>query len=311
MAATKLDFYAIRLHIKGKPEHFVNFDDVFEDGSFSDFFKKFAEKFALRQDNMHDKKTFKFQPSSLKFDSGNRIVSGIIKGGVFGSTSEVENVRTGEAKPPITNDDSIINPYYFLIYFPEKSSIGLVILQRKGLNGITTDFRNYFKHFIDTEIGDYKLEMSPYASKKALLNMIRESSVSQISIKKYNNTSDDWDKYRDRAGKNSELNSQFILTAKNIFGSYTKSEIESFIDDPRANFFQLKELENLGFNGNLETSVRLEKDGREKIVILNDVEKFKLSFDVSNDIKFDSNNHPNFISIDNEAKYLLKEHFNV
>lgn len=310
MSLIKLEFYAIRLQQKGNSNVYENFDDVFPADSFKEFFTNFIQRFANRYDNKQQQKTFKVEGGSISFASDQRIISGIIKGGSFGIASEVENISTGLEKPKIETTDSVINPYYFLIYFPEGSSIGLVILQKKGQHGIATDFKSYFKKFIDDELINLRLEMTPYASKEALLELVRRSSVSQIIFKKYNNVSDVWDRYRDGSGSQQELNAQLTLSTKGKFWGLVKTNVEKFISDGRTNFFQIQELQDIGFDGDVETSIKLEEGKKERIVVLNDVDKFKLSFDVSY-IDKNADGHPNFQSIDSEAKTLLTEHFHV
>lgn len=308
MSSIRLDFFTIRLREKGVKDVYVDFDSVFENAPFGDFFQKFAKTFEKQEVNFKTKKTFKFQGQSLKVASEKKMISGIIKSGEFGKTSEVEDVVTGEPKPPIGKNDSIISPFYFLVYFPANLSTGVVVLQRIGQQGMTADFKNYFKDFARNELDGMVVEFSPFVTKELLIEIIKSGGLNKVTLRKYNLVSDKFDKY---AKPTEQLNAEFTLTTSGFFGILVKEKVESFIESPHSLFFDIPELERLGFDDNTETSIKVDILGTERTVVLNDLDRFKISFDIENEVELNPDGNPIFDSIDREAKKLINYHFNV
>lgn len=311
MPSVRLDFYSIRLRERGDKEAFVSFDSVIQDNSFIDIFQKFVKTFEDDLDiNDVNKKTFQFKPNSLKFSSENRKISGILKSGEFGRSSEVFNIITKTAKPPLDKNDSVINPFYFLIQVPKESQVGFLVLQRFGQQGITGIFTDHFCRFVRQEFQGFTVDFSPLASKELLMKMIDKGTVNEITLRKYNLPTDLADKYYHTGLQvDKTLTAEFKLHSGGVFGNAFKDKVKNYINQPEAMFFDIPALQSLGFDSNTETAIRVETGNSTRTIILNHFERFKTSFDIQKDVTFESNGHPNFESIDAIAKELLKEHF--
>lgn len=308
MATFRLEYYSFRIKKKNK-EEYTNIENALGDLSFSDFFKKFAGLFESELEvNEINKRTFQFQPKSLKFSSKDRFISGIIQGGDFGLARDVASTITKKKTSRLLKTDSIISPFYFFLYFPNDSVIGYLCVQRIGLKGISEVFFNYFREFFKQNSIGYKLEHSPLVSKSLLLKLIQEGEISEITLRRYNLPSESTQRYNvGQVRPEKSVTAEFSLKSPGWFP--LKDKVGKYISDPSAVFFDFPALREVGFDENTETSITIDNGKSERTVILNHLDRFKTSFDIDKLIDLDLDGYPKFESINDIAKEIFVENF--
>ena len=100
------------------------------------------------------------------------MISGIIESGDYGYESTLVNIKTGKKKYDRKVDDTEIKPFYFLIYLPKNTAIGYVILQRLGVYGIHSVFKNHITKFFKLRFANLQLELSQFISKELATTFI-------------------------------------------------------------------------------------------------------------------------------------------
>src|SRR5690606_30902490 len=116
--------------------------------------------------NENQKRSLKLDSENLIFDTGKRMISGIIESGDYGYESTLVNIKTGKKEYDRTVDDTEIKPFYFLIYLPKNTAVGYAILQRLGVYGIHSIFKNHITDFFKLRFANLQLELSQFISKE-------------------------------------------------------------------------------------------------------------------------------------------------
>ena len=308
MAVFRLEYYSFRIKKKNKDE-FTNIENALENSSFSAFFKKFAELFEAELEvNEVNKRTFQFQPKSLKFSSKERFISGIIQGGEFGTARDIASTLTKKKTSKLLKTDSVISPFYFFLYFPNDSVIGYLCVQRLGLKGISEVFFTYFREFFRKNSVGYKLEHAPLVSKAMLLKLIEKGNVNEVTLRRYNLPAESTQKYHIGLIKPEKpITAEFSLRSSGLFSINDK--VKKYINDQSAVFFDFPALKEAGFDENTETSITIDNGKSERTIILNHLDRFKTSFDIDKLVDLDADGYPEFDSINTVAKNLFTENF--
>jgi hypothetical protein len=308
MASFRLEYYSFRIKKKHK-EEYTNIESALDNISFSNFFKKFAGLFEAELEiNEENKRTFQFQPKSLKYLSKDRFISGIILGGDFGLVRGVTDILTKKIKSKLLKTDSVISPFYFFLYFPHDSVVGYLCVQRIGIKGISEVFFKYFREFFRTNATNYTLEHSPLVSKEMLLKLIDNGAISEVTLRRYNLPSESTQQYKvGIIDPSKPITAEFSLKSKGLFP--LKERVTNYINDKNGIFFDFPALKDMGFDENSETSITLENGKNSRTIILNHLDRFKTSFDIDNQITIDADGYPNFDSINQIARDIFMENF--
>jgi hypothetical protein len=310
MPSFKLDYYSFRIKKKNKKEY-VDIQSSLNNISFTNFFKKFASLFEtdMEVDEIF-KRTFQFQPNSLTFSKNDRFISGTIQAGEFGFGRNITNTITRKIKSKLLKTDSVTNPFYFFLYFPKDSVVGYLCLERIGAQGIMTIFSDYFRKFFKDNTDDFILEFSPIVNKELLLKLIADSTISEITLRRYDLPTGMSSKFKiGEVQPEKPMTAEFTLRSPGGFSNLLKTKVNSYIDNPQTIFFDFPALIETGFDENTETSIKFNNGKSDRTIILNHLERFKSNFLINNNVIFDEDGFPTFTSIEKIAKEIFSENF--
>lgn len=308
MSAISLNYYSFRIK-KIRQEVYVDLDSALDGMSFKNFFKKFSSLFETElKVNEIRKKTFEFQANSLHFDREDRIISGIIESGDYGTVRNIANVTTRKRRGKLNKDDSLTTPFYFFLYFPTNSTVGFLCLQRTGNKGISEFFFDYFRTFFRNHTDDqYILEIADLVAKDVILKMLEGSEVSQISLRRYNIPREKSSKYRMGViHPDKGIDAELILKAKGFWD--VRNRIMKYIENQDTIFLDIPEVKELGFDEDTDTVISLNRNGKERSFVLNKL-KVKHRHRVNDDLAFDDEGHPVFDSIHDLALDILGDFY--
>ncbi|MDZ4172064.1 MAG: hypothetical protein U1C19_07835 [Methanobacteriaceae archaeon] len=249
----------------------------------------------------HESKKKRIKVDHVK--DNERLISGLVLAGNLGA----EQTAMG----PEDSDDTIINhdtavgpPYYFLMFLPEKSIEGIVILERRE-RAIKEIFQFLLNQaFKDLKIGSFSVELNQFVPQKILEEYVSEGVINKITYVSYiKNDSTDL-VYEGLQGQKGEINLQYKFMDKPLVR-----------DKLRTLLLGLRKLtkKEMNIRGNPYDDMKIELgvgNGEQK--------KHKRTFTISNpensypyydltedDIKMEKGN-PVFESIDDYAKDYLK-----
>lgn len=301
----KLEVYT--LAIKKAKDDYISIDSYFKGNSFISFLQGFIKSLDNEMSIAEDqKKSFQFQKDSIKIDGDQRRISGIIESGEYGLNGKMKNIKTGDLTYQKTPDDADIKPFYFQIYFPKNVNKVFVVLQRTGIFGINVVFRKYLEISFQRAYNDLKLEFSQFVSKELARQFIENGGVQEISMKRFNLSPDICEKLGIVEYTNEIQSFEFRIKTKR--GRYIKlgDKVKRFLSNENAAFFEIRELENIGFDKNTHSSIKVKLNGNSRTIDLSETGQIRPYYDIDDLVKKDSG-HPVFESIHEIAVSLMSD----
>lgn len=194
MAETNyLNIFRLVLSKPGETEtvSFSSFYKYFNpDGNSSDeeIFKKISEEYASSFDNKFvesksGKRALTARINLIKRRSIDRIIHGFVEGGITDANFETYK-KDNNLKPEdkISNEEVLSQPYYFLIWMPADTNIGLVMLQSNDSvsRGIISAFFDHLEKFFSDR--NMKITKVPVTPKKVSEEYYAKTSVRSIEV---------------------------------------------------------------------------------------------------------------------------------
>jgi len=304
----KLDVITIKIKRKGKNEllGFKNFYQETEDDSlprkgFITFFKKYIESFG--DDFAADKeigKAINLNTSNVKIHSRLDLICGTIEGGTTGIGGLIKSRKnaSGNSVYKVTRDKVTVMPYYFMIWIPKNSDVGLLILQSYGSRSIGDVYKAHLKRFFSKSCNDSVLVTGSHVPKAALDKINSESQVDEIIMRRYHLPSTKGEKllgikYQNDRNITIEIKIKGLKTLPEI-----ASKVQDFIEGKITQLIDVEDLDEIGFNEKVETSIVLEHNGKKATGKMK--QEFKISpayYIEKGDVKVNDLHHPEFDSI--------------
>lgn len=227
----------------------------------------------------------------------NRDIKGIIETGASGIQAPLYNMNLQQVTHTRQVNEAEMHPFYFLMHFPRRAKLGIIILQRFHNEGIRTvlfrDFKDHLKRNCPTAVFD----MNRLAESAVLRQFMRGGRIIEVSAVKHTIPTD--------------IAQEFGSGLDEVTGRISMSmnagrlgHLGFFLD--KINPFLNREL---GLNELVEIR-EFEPDTVKVRFAMNDVERtFDLSnpgrvapyYDITSDVQLGDNGFPTFNSIDGVA----------
>jgi hypothetical protein len=161
--------YAVRVWNSDdrKAEPISNFSDG-ED--LLDFFEKFFGGLKKKAEHDHQSQRV-LRVKILKVDD--RQLSGIIENGEYGSESDLWDVRKESVAYTHKRTEADMFPFYFLIDVPEGTNVGLLVLERRGMQGIRQLLYQAVSSEFEKQFKDYELRVEPLVQGNELAKYVK------------------------------------------------------------------------------------------------------------------------------------------
>ena len=304
----KLEVYIIRIRNSGNTTNFLRLDNFINNTDFFNFFQKYISSFDHQLEiNENRKKSLKLDSSRLIINSGSRMISGIVESGDYGYESTIYNTTSGEERYKRQIDDTEIKPFYFLIHLPSNQDKGFVILQRFGIYGIHGIFKTHLTSFFKGEFENLQLDFFPFVSRQLAQAFIERGRIREFTLTRYNLPSDIIEKLGMVGHEENIMSIELKIKARRNKNLPLIGKVRNFINNPNARIFTIQELDNLGFDGNHKSKMRIELGGNTRTVDLADTGQIRPYYDVDNEVDKDISGHPTLESIDRVAKKLIND----
>jgi hypothetical protein len=81
-------------------------------------------------------------------------IEGVIDSGLFGTEEDIVDIESGTTKFTKSKTNAMMQPFYFNFYVPKNKTVGYLILQRIGNDGIIKHLCESFKEFYDKKLAE-------------------------------------------------------------------------------------------------------------------------------------------------------------
>lgn len=302
----KLDVYTLKLKKKRLAElvPFNEFSNLTrEDGAntFEDFISNYVNSFDNKfvvQDVSG--KALSLRSEDLKFASRQRIIYGIIEGGVTGIGSKIKNRDNSgdEGSFHVTAEKVNAIPYYFLMWIPNDSNIGLLIVQGFSDRQISEAFKEHLKKFFSQEISGTSLWIDNYVPVEVIEKMKKNATINTITVRKYHLPSSKGEKLLGiKYSKDKDVTIEVKISGLKYIPEMAE-KINQFVMGKVTQLIDVSPLEEVGFDDNHEILVKFEHNG--KTAIGKSTNNFQISpsyYVEPTDIQINENKHPTINSI--------------
>ncbi len=304
----KLEVYTIRIRNSGDTENYLRLDSFHDDVDFLAFFQAYISSFDHQLElNENQKRSLKLDSSTLHINSATRTISGVIESGDYGYESTIYNTQSGEERYKRQVDDTEIKPFYFLIHLPSEDNKGFVILQRLGIYGIHGIFKNHLTAFFKTRYENLQLDFDPFVSRQLAQAFIDRGNIREFSLTRYNLPSDIAEKFGMVGHEEDIMSIELRIKARKNRFLPLNNKVKSFVENPNARIFSVRELDNLGFDGEHKSKMKVTLGGNTRTVDLGDTGQIRPYYDIDNEVDKDISGHPVFTSIDQIARDLIND----
>jgi hypothetical protein len=208
-----LEVYTFRIRNKAEKDIFLPFSNFIQGENFLTFCQDFLSKYRSISVSKKQKKSLQIT-DQVSISSGKGILSGILKSGEFGVESTIAD-QEGNEKYIKSDDDLDIKPFYFLIWVPNDSDVGILITQRLGFYGVYGLFTSRLIGSLQEKYPDLTIDFSSYVSKDYARKFIEEGLVKEIILKRYQLPSDVATQFNNKFDVNHVKQIEFRIIADN------------------------------------------------------------------------------------------------
>jgi hypothetical protein len=292
--------YSLRVREKGKKDNNLKLDSCGDIGDFYNFLSRFFDY--LKNESGRDEASKKLIQLA-KIDNNNeaRTFCGLIKTGEWGCESDIVNSKEGKVKYHKQFDDAEMLPFYFFIYIPKEKDEGIIILQRFGIHGMTTAFKNSLSRYLNIEHEELIAEINMLVPEGLIDQYINKGEYTKLILKKFKLPTDLTDYYDDGDHKEIEGYAELRLVAYRNNYFHMKKNLKKFLSKEKDKLIEIK-----GFDyDDISIEVKLNQTTRK--INLSDTSKLTPSYDVTSQIDIQPSGHPEYYSINEAAKMLFND----
>lgn len=235
-----------------------------------------------------------------------RRLCGIVQTGNYGMESELYNVDQDTIVFHAGVHDANLLPFYFCVAIPQTVDEALVALQRTDQYGIkkvlSRDFTSYFKD----RFPDLIVEMNPLVPDQLIQGYLGKGRITKVRFIKRAIPSDVASLYG-KWHEEQDVSIELRVTAKRRGTLRLLPDVRARIPailkgaSSPAQFAELRPFEPDN------VKIELELGGRSRTVNLGNPKFFRSTFDVTQSVMFGEGGHPEFESIDAEARDLISD----
>ncbi|PZX18059.1 hypothetical protein LX69_01095 [Breznakibacter xylanolyticus] len=323
MASANVEISIFKIKEKRlKAIHYYDLRDINGLNFFDLLIDKFVGFCSEKQIDEKEERTYPFAfddqgRSMIKINKEKGIFSGILEAGEFGKTRKIAEINreNGEVsleyKGNISIDNTVLDPFFFMLVVPPRKSNTLFILtEKKGTRSISNRIRNlliqFFNYYFtnDNEV-KLKCEIKPYIDDEVAKHYLNEGVYKSITFSRSSLPADISARYHLGNFYNKDFEIQLTIKAKRgrAISLLAKNKILDIVSQNPDGFFTYPAFNEIGFD-NRETriSVRSDLGGVPKKINIEN-QKVRSSYEL--DVTLNAANNFNFESLYDESILLL------
>lgn len=251
----------------------------------------------------HDEEARKMLKVS-SFTVADRTITGIIKTGEYGFTSELLNVDSLEVAHERQIKEAEMLPFYFLFHLPPDADEGVIIFERFKTFGIRTLFTNRFESYFTKKNDTHRIAVNHLAPAKVFdAYQSKDGEIKEIRLISFSLPKPIEDRYEVAGHTERDVYIEFAIKAKRKKKIPGWDHIREYIDGKNP-FDRLVEIPD--FKSDF-VKVGVKVNGKDRTLNLTDQKQIRANYDITNEVVTDTTGHPTFASIDEIAKGILEE----
>lgn len=190
----KTDIFTLYLNKKRSKEeapfnNFIQFDSISNkptQTNFLDFFKYYIESFngnfAIQTNTGN---ALGLDSSKVHFNQSENIIYGTIQGGKSGVGSYTyKNKKLNSTPFVISPEDISSKPFFFLLWIPDDSNVGIAIIQGFSSDSVTNLFCSHLKYFFSKNTKQLNFLVKKFVPSKIIEYYRKNAIIKEISISK-------------------------------------------------------------------------------------------------------------------------------
>jgi hypothetical protein len=246
-----------------------------------------------------------FEVKRVYSDEKERSIWGIIDAGEFGRTGRLVDIDSEEETHLRKRNESELMPYYFRFLFHEGISRGIFLAQRIGFGALKPALDVAYRRYLNPR--EITIEMPGLTHADMLQSYLTNGELKGLRVvthKKAQESSELLKKTR-VDGEKLEDGTRLELVMRRPKGlGKVMDTLRSVVNGHRP-MHDLVEV--YGLDDPEDVLAEVEQDGRRRTLSLVRKSDTGISYDLTNEVDFDSNGHPVFASLDAYAKGLCTE----
>lgn len=313
-ASISLSSYTLRVRDKSTGKYIL-LDQINEEDDILEIFYSFLNHFLTNTANEDNtKKLFRVsqyqQTKNTEIGSTEyRLISGIVLTGSYGYESDIVNKNGNTITHHRTVEEAELLPFYFLVSIPRSKDEGIIILQSFKQYGIKKIFTENFDNYFRAERSEYKIEINDLIPEKLLEQLLERGNITKLKYISFEQPVDIADAVDTVDHKeNQNLKAELILSEKKGIISGVIDSIKDRLpykkgqkDDPLKKLIEITSFEYDTVK--MEVSI----NGKYRNIDLCDLGNMRPTLNITDDVVFLNNGHPEFDSINQIAIDLFKE----
>lgn len=276
----KIDCFKLQIRKERalKKKGYIEFDNFFNDsanfltasatkGGFTGFFSKYISSFNGKFAINFEGRAVHLSSDSVRFMSESRIISGSVLGGTTNLGGFIKNQDDPSADAFILTDKHVEGyPFFFMIYFPEKTNLALLLVQSFSTKSITDTFKSHLRTFFSESSDGYVLDVSTLVPADIVKQFREKGVINKFVMRKQNISSDRAEKvygmeFRDDTRVTIELKITGIKSLANA-----REFVSNMMNGSGTDFYALDEIKDIGFEGGYETLFEYEHNGKKSSI---------------------------------------------
>jgi hypothetical protein len=302
MKSIMLAVYGVRVKAAHTRRDFEVLDSFSEKGS--DLFEVLCDILQARKAQVYRKQDTQQVLQVGKVNASKRHIEGLVQIGQYGSESEIRNLDhwTEVAYKKLVRDVDL-QPFYFLFDIPEGKNLGLLLVQRTGVEGVQAVLDEALHESFVGDYPDHRLKMAQLVPDKLLRQLQSEDTkLTEIKFIRHDIARDITTVLGPAGTEQTAGTMELIVRPKQ---PVIARAFRQFVDRNRGTG-SILELEETRFQYD-NVKIKVEIDGKERTMDLADPKKIRATFDITADVKFSPTGHPTFKSISDVAMELLED----
>lgn len=229
-------------------------------------------------------------------------MSGHLRTGEYGYTSELYDVATETKAHDRATSEAELIPFFFMFYLPSDADRGIAILQRFGNLGIRSILAGGFGEYFSTRFPKYRVHFNPLVPRDVIRHYLKDGRIRKIEFIRFSKPGNIEDLY-DLEGYEEQVGTvKTVITARRNRHLPEPKWLKQLLNGKE--YTEIVELQNSQYD-----RVRLEigLGSTVRTIDLADLHKLRGYIDVTEDVKIDDEGHPQLDSLDRIARGILSD----
>ncbi|MGU8996740.1 hypothetical protein ACV3ZD_03610 [Clostridium perfringens] len=240
----------------------------------------------------------------IKIDIESGDIYGLLETGNYGFSSSIKKIKTGELTHSKMSDEADMIPLFFNAVIKKDAYKAIISLEK---------FKTYgCKTILETDINQYllqkgltlKIKLHPMLPLDVAKKYLEEGNVCRMRLIKNTLPKDIGDIYKDEVKLGNFGTFEYVLNPKKNKFLPFKNDIKKYLNNA-IGMKNIIEVEGIDYD-NIKAEIDI--NGKKKTINLNNIEKLTGDIDISEDIVFSNDGHPEYKSILKVSKEILDEY---